>query len=398
MRSRRAVAALLVLSACGAACTALNGVSNFTECSSDCGVERRDTTVVSDTGPGESAVVDTAVVDTAGDSGVTKNLVFITSTLHTGSFGGLAAADTICRARATEAGLQGTFRALLSTSITSAKSRLAGARGWVRVDGLPFADTVDDLFVTQRIYNPIGLNEKGARAAMLQYWTGSRETGLTDTDKTCKDWSSAMSPDSARLGTGAGGPSAWVTANFGAYRYTCDVPQSLACFGVDSATPLVVTGVASGKRIFSSSSVLPGGGRAAFDATCASEALAAKLTGTYKALVATTTEPPAARLNSVAVYVRPDGQRIGTGADIIAREIRTGLWQRASGTYITSSLVWVGSTMPADVGTSATTCSDWGSSSVTESGLVGNLRATTSFWSEGSIGCDSGRALYCAEQ
>jgi len=72
-----------------------------------------------------------------------KNIVFVTSTLSTpGNIGSLAAADAICTARAQAAALPGAYVAWLSSTVTSAKARLGSARGWVRVDGMPVADTV----------------------------------------------------------------------------------------------------------------------------------------------------------------------------------------------------------------------------------------------------------------
>ena len=58
--------------------------------------------------------------------------------------GGLAGADAICAARANAAGLPGTFKAFLGSLNANAWARLAGARGFARVDGKPFGDTVAD--------------------------------------------------------------------------------------------------------------------------------------------------------------------------------------------------------------------------------------------------------------
>ena len=77
----------------------------------------------------------------------TPNLVFVTSTTYRGDLGGLQAADARCRERARAANLRGTFVALLSSSTVDARTRLGTARGWVRTDGRPFADTQDDLLL-----------------------------------------------------------------------------------------------------------------------------------------------------------------------------------------------------------------------------------------------------------
>lgn len=54
---------------------------------------------------------------------VNARRVFTTSTVHTGGFGGLAAADSICQTRANAANLTGTYKAWLSDSTTTVASR-----------------------------------------------------------------------------------------------------------------------------------------------------------------------------------------------------------------------------------------------------------------------------------
>src|SRR5438046_556790 len=71
------------------------------------------------------------------------NVAFVTSTTQTGNLGGLAGADAICQSRAANAALSGTYRAYLSTSVTDALSRIDRAGGWVRVDGLPVANSAE---------------------------------------------------------------------------------------------------------------------------------------------------------------------------------------------------------------------------------------------------------------
>src|SRR5215510_6780649 len=83
--------------------------------------------------------------DTAALEGA-ANLVFVTSQhVIAGQLGSLAAADAVCNESAANAGLPGVYVAWLSTSATNAIDRLAGARGWVRPDGRPFADTSADI-------------------------------------------------------------------------------------------------------------------------------------------------------------------------------------------------------------------------------------------------------------
>ncbi len=93
---------------------------------------------------------------------VEPNIVFATSSTHDSAFGGGAVADSICALSASEAGLSGTYVAWLSGPTTTARDKIGGASGWVRVDGKPFVNTVDDL-LAGRIFYPVSLNENGNR-------------------------------------------------------------------------------------------------------------------------------------------------------------------------------------------------------------------------------------------
>ena len=86
--------------------------------------------------------------------------MFVTSQKYPPRFQPLENADAKCNDAATAGGLPGEYRAWLSTAAIYARDRLAGARGWVRRDGSPFADTVDDL-VAGKIFNPPLLDEFG---------------------------------------------------------------------------------------------------------------------------------------------------------------------------------------------------------------------------------------------
>src|SRR5213592_2896892 len=87
------------------------------------------------------------------------NYVFVTSTTHAPDELGPADADRICNARAQAAGLPGTYVAWLSSSTEPARDRLGSARGWVRLDGLPFTDTLADL-AAGKVFYPVGLDER----------------------------------------------------------------------------------------------------------------------------------------------------------------------------------------------------------------------------------------------
>src|SRR5689334_8488860 len=85
---------------------------------------------------GDSAHQDAAVADAEVDAAPIRtdvNYMFLTSfSFPSRAFGGVAAGDAKCAELAAAAGLPGTYRAFLSTAAESAKTRLAGARGWIR--------------------------------------------------------------------------------------------------------------------------------------------------------------------------------------------------------------------------------------------------------------------------
>src|SRR5689334_19443588 len=105
---------------------------------------------------------DVAKTELADAADTRPNVVFVTSGTTPATFAAppLASADGVCASRAVAKGLPGTFVAWLSTSTTDAIDRLAGSRGWVRVDGAPVADTAAEM-IAGRIYNPINVDEAG---------------------------------------------------------------------------------------------------------------------------------------------------------------------------------------------------------------------------------------------
>ena len=64
-------------------------------------------------------------------------------------------------------------------------------------------------------------------------------------------------------------------------------------------------------------------------------------------------------IDPAATYVRPDGIVVGLGADLLASTLKSGIWQQGNGQYLDSRAVWTGSSLPTELGTSASTCADW---------------------------------------
>src|SRR5437016_3989404 len=135
-----------------------------------------------------------APADIAVDSAPPPNRMFATRDTFAGALGGLAGADATCTAAAAAAGLGGTFVALLSTSTTNAIDRLTAARGWARVDGVPFADMPAAIFPStfcdacdELVLAP-PLDEYG-NAVSGYAWTGTTSRG-TSNGNACADWTS----------------------------------------------------------------------------------------------------------------------------------------------------------------------------------------------------------------
>src|SRR5262249_47573688 len=52
------------------------------------------------------------------------------------------------------------------------------------------------------------------------------------------------------------------------------------------------------------------------------------------------------RLDAGALYVRPDGVAVGTGAELLAGKLQTGIWVTGAGSYSAEPVVFTGSDAP----------------------------------------------------
>jgi hypothetical protein len=305
-------------------------------------------------------------------------------------------------------GLPGTYVAWLSTATVNAATRLGTAQGFVRVDGKPFANTVADI-LTNKIFNPLRINESGVDVSINQSPTSSALTVWTGTTKdgnvaaaTCLDWSSQDAADNGNIGRATGGPVAWTARSNGG----CDTARRLYCFQIDHTGVNLVPAPTSGKVAFVSTKNFAPGigvGIAGADTRCATDAANAGLSGTFKALLATTMATAASRVTLAPLYVRPDGIPIATGTTIAAGSaLDSGIWQRADGTYVPSAgdLTFTGAASPSALGTNSSTCSDWTSSATSTSAMLGaSAFADPSWWSHATNGnCANTLAVYCLEQ
>src|SRR5262249_38012992 len=148
---------------------------------------------------------------------------------------GLAAADAVCAARATAAGLTGTYVAWMSDTNNDAYCRLHGLAGkksnncglgalpvaagpWARPNSnTPTAPTIDKLLAPSRItYAPANVNESGSAVSYSdRVYTGTDDNGVAVAN-TCTDWTSTST--TGGMGDVSGGGTSWT-------RYTASDPS-----------------------------------------------------------------------------------------------------------------------------------------------------------------------------
>jgi hypothetical protein len=332
-----------------------------------------------------------------GDIVFTNNVAFVSDPVVVlGSLGAATAADAICTTQANEAGLPGNYVAWISTSTSNAIDRLAGARGWVRADGVPFVDQLSDL-TASHLMSPLVIDRYGVMidivAGAAQIATGTSTAG-TPSNGTCTD----LSAPGAMISSG--------TATTTSTRWTgfintlpCNTGQRIYCFGTSSATALTVQTVPS-RRAFMSTGWVPGGGITDADMHCQMDATTASLANpsSFRALLATSTASAASRFVDGLPWARVDGVLVAnTASDLFNYDWTVTLSVDASGTYLTnpSNSAWVGANSPL-VTNSTNTCNNWMASN---NGTYG----TCPDWDQikpymANCPCGGALRLYCLEQ
>ena len=291
--------------------------------------------------------------------GQAPNIAFVTSSTFNGDLGSITGADQICQNQAEAAGLPiNTYVAWLSTPSINAVDRLGKARGWVRVDGKPFADTLADISAGRMFY-PLRVDEYGNfdDTSWGNVWTGN--INWAGHGESCSSWTS-----SDRQGKGECGASdgmGYVFKDFGSL--SCMDLARLYCFGVDKNARVKIDPTVGRIAFITRDSWVSGGGAAAADQLCQDEATQAGLSGTFKAMLATDGASAESRFNLDGnPWVRPDGVVIATtGAELFRSDyIDSAIYQSADGlSYYANYGVWTGALDPTTAGASDTTCKDW---------------------------------------
>lgn len=171
----------------------------------------------------DAIVSDAVSIDGSGKDAIVAppKRVFVTSDAYSGNLGGLAGADAICQDLATGASLDGVYKAWLSSTTTSAASRLTHVFvPYVLVNGVVVADGWDGL-TSGTLLVPINVNEKGGPPPILAspcggtsesvVWTSTATSGALGTTQgaTCDDWASSGPTSGAILGYADRTDSAW---------------------------------------------------------------------------------------------------------------------------------------------------------------------------------------------
>ena len=349
---------------------------------------------------GSTCSVTVNAAQTVTYTATTNNIAFVTSSYFpNGNLGGLSGATTACNAAAANAGLPGSYVPWLATSTSSAQASLGSARGWIRVDGTPFADTVGTSggttgLINGQIYYPLSMTELGSRTGSNGVYTGANVDGSYSLNN-CQDWTSGNSANSGVFGDPFAGGGAWST-NGGT---SCAVVSPVYCFGKDLSSPIVPPSNSGRLAFVSQGAFNPSTGLTAADQLCKAEATSASLpnSAAFLAFLPTTTASALSRFNTGgANWVRPDGV-------VFVTTPTTYFWpnaplaQHADGSYTNSSFwVWSGDGYGTSAGTAANTCAGWTAGTGQGWGVVPESGST---WlnNTASHACTQAAPVYCVQ-
>lgn len=337
---------------------------------------------------------------------------FVTQQTFVGNFGGIAGADDVCNRIATDAGLYGTFQALLGLPDGGGGlARWPANQGFISVDGGPLLTTLtSDLTLPWR-------SERGT-AVSGSTWTALLVDGGVDVANTCRDWT-AFDSSGSNLGI-VGEPTSitnWRAGGVGwnANKNLCGQASHLFCLGAGTGQPMPLVRDGGVLMFVARSTALPlndgGSPMPGFNADCS---LAAQALGfpadAGRAYVSATTGAAASFATfdgGLEPLVRLDGLQLAPS------------WTALKSNKWTPQLP-VRFAVAFDGGISAPTGpiftssypSNWGSfwsnnasgancagfSSTDGSFYSGNAQSTTAWWapeSPNGSACSSTRLIYC---
>lgn len=326
------------------------------------------------------------------------NFAFVSSAplvpgnLGLGGLDSLLAADMHCQTSAMMVGRPGRYVAWLSTMGADPRNNVANAfgtaRGWVRRDGSPVVDTLEDLLAGRLLY-PLRTDENGVRPVSTAVMTATSALGLASGNDCA-----AFTMTAGVLDVGAidGGTAKWTIAT--QMADVCDDPLPVFCFQIDHESPITPP-TPSGLIAFLSDGLFtPTSGRDGADLLCQTEADAAMIPGTFRSFLGVISEigGPIARFLPLPnqPWVRLDG--VPTTRDFVTWEASISVTSQRN--YIQDT-VFVGGRDPnVSPGLGNQTCGDWtgGGGSLTGD----SARASSDALGTGMGNCQPHR-IYCLQ-
>jgi hypothetical protein len=177
----------------------------------------------------------------SGGSCIAPKTVFVTSQTYNGAMGGLAGADSLCQARATAAGLSGTYKAWLSDTTGSPSTRFTQSTApYVLINGTVVANNWAGL-TSGTLLHAINLTETGGAPPAPSpnifpsednVWSGTNANGTFDTNQaSCQNWTSTSSNGGDSMGEGSATAtnSTW-SESHDWYGSPCPWTLALFCF------------------------------------------------------------------------------------------------------------------------------------------------------------------------
>jgi hypothetical protein len=315
------------------------------------------------------------------DAAQPPNYMFVTSIVGTANT--LAEADAFCATRAGSAtGVDlgsGHYVAWLSDSTTNAIDRLQGARGWIRPDGLPFADTAADIAAGNLFYPPrIDELQQDQGMTSMTAATGTQADGTQDPGE-------CFGCPSMALGAIDGGAVAWTDNS----SVTSSSTFNYYCFQIDHLAVVAPVDTHTNRVFLSSEAVGGNATLSVLDQTCQHD------DGSAVAFVATSTAAATARLMAGhGPWIRPDNV-VAISSD--TKQLLAPIEVTPAGTHVPAQ-VWGGSLNMTATGSTGSTCNNWTSGS--GSGITGLANRSTnvdSFSSGLNLSCTGSAHLYCVE-
>jgi hypothetical protein len=345
---------------------------------------------------------------TATFNAIPPNKVFVTTLAYApSSLGGLSGADNLCKNLATTAGLTGTYVAFLSASGTStaanplnASDRIGNASGWVRTDGRPFANSKSDL-LNGKVFSAPRFSQSGADVGNVQITTGTAFGGVYSNQGDCTGYTTATG--SMTLGDAVADSSMFI--NYGTAGCG-NTNMHLMCVGIDNQAAVAPPPPPANARRAFMLNWTPGGGLADADAKCQASATGASLTGTYKALLPTTTASALSRFDTSSTagnWFRVDNMSIlptasawNTAANFDSAPNLSADGATNYGNYA----YWSGGSLTS-AGSATTTCNSWTDGTTGGTGTYGTAGVTllSMFLGSSPLACNATYAIItCLQQ